>query len=183
MSYELFIAFRYLKAKRKQTFISVITFISILGVVVGVTALIVVLSVMTGFEDDLRDKILGVNAHLVVMELGRGTKEYRQVVEKVKKVNGVMGATPFIYNQAMLSTEGGVTGVAVRGLDIDSVGGVTVLPQSIKSGSLEGLRNSLKDKYVPLSFEPRILKVCKLIKAMDAWFGGQAMLISPSGTM
>jgi len=85
MSYELFIAFRYLKAKRKQTFISVITFISILGVVVGVTALIVVLSVMTGFEDDLRDKILGVNAHLVVMELGRGTKEYRQVAEKVKK--------------------------------------------------------------------------------------------------
>src|SRR3990170_1456893 len=120
MSYELFIAFRYLKAKRKQTFISVITFISILGVVVGVTALIVVLSVMTGFEDDLRDKILGVNAHLVVMELGRGTKEYRQVVEKVKKVNGVMGATPFIYNQAMLSTEGGVTGVAVRGWDIDT---------------------------------------------------------------
>src|SRR3989304_2117576 len=109
--YELFIGLRYLKAKRKQTFVSIVTFISILGVMVGVTALIVVLSVMTGFEEDLRDKILGVNAHLVVMELGRGMKDYKEVVEKAKKVEGVVGATPFIYNQAMLSTESGVVGV------------------------------------------------------------------------
>ena len=183
MSYELFIAFRYLKAKRKQTFISVITFISILGVVVGVTALIVVLSVMTGFEDDLRDKILDVNAHLVVMELGRGTKEYRQVAEKVKKVNGVMGATPFIYNQAMLSTEGGVTGVAVRGLDLDSVGGVTVLPQRIKSGSLEGLRSSLQDKYVPGSPLAGIAIGRELSKSLGISVGDEVNLISPSGTM
>ena len=122
MSYEFFIALRYLKAKRKQTFISIITFISILGVMVGVTALIVVLSVMTGFEEDLRDKILGVNAHLVVMELGKGMKDYKEVTEKVRNLEGVVGASPFIYNQAMLSTESGVVGVVLRGLDVDTVG-------------------------------------------------------------
>ncbi len=66
MSYELFIGLRYLKAKRKQTFISVITFISILGITVGVTALIIVLSVMNGFEENLKEKILGINANIVV---------------------------------------------------------------------------------------------------------------------
>ncbi len=70
MSYEIFIGLRYLKAKRKQTFISIVTFISIIGIMVGVTALIVVLSVMTGFEETLREKILGLNAHVVVLGFG-----------------------------------------------------------------------------------------------------------------
>ncbi len=183
MAYELFIGLRYLKAKRKQTFISIITFISILGVVVGVTALIVVLSVMTGFEEDLRDKILGVNAHLVVMELGKGMKDYKGVTEKAKKVEGVVGATPFIYNQAMLSTESGVVGAAIRGLDVDSVGDVIDLPKKISSGNLEGLKISLKDKYIPGSPLPGIVLGKELSRNLGAALGDEVNVISPYGAM
>ena len=94
MSYELFIGLRYLKAKRKKTFISIITFISVMGVAVGVMALIIVLSVMTGFENDLREKILGVNAHLVVLEIGKGMKNYNEVAGRIKTISGVAGTTP-----------------------------------------------------------------------------------------
>ncbi|MBI5327074.1 MAG: lipoprotein-releasing ABC transporter permease subunit [Deltaproteobacteria bacterium] len=183
MAYEFFIALRYLKAKRKQTFISIITFISILGSMVGVTALIVVLSVMTGFEDDLREKILGVNAHLVILELGRGMKDYKGVVEKVRKVEGVVGASPFIYNQAMLSTESGVVGVVIRGLDVDSVGDVTTLPKKIKSGSMEGLKNSLQDKYVEGLPLPGIVVGKEIAKNLGIAHGDEVNVISPSGTM
>lgn len=183
MSYELFIGLRYLKAKRKQTFISIITLISILGVMVGVTALIIVLSVMTGFEEDLRDKILGVNAHLVVMEFGKGIKDYNHVAEKAKKVEGVIGTTPFIYNQAMLSTENGVVGVAVRGLAVNTVGDVIALPKKITSGSLDGLRVSLQDKYTTGSPLPGIIIGKELSKNLGIAVGEDVNVISPSGTM
>ena len=81
LSYELFIGLRYLKAKRKQTFISLITMISMAGVAVGVWALIVVLSVMTGFEEDLRSKILGTNSHIVIIDRGEGAiKDYKNII-------------------------------------------------------------------------------------------------------
>src|SRR4030067_2115592 len=120
MAYELFIGLRYLKAKRKQTFISVITFTSILGITVGVTALIIVLSVMTGFEENLREKILGISANVVVTELGAPMKGYREVSNRVLDVPGVVGATPFTYNQAMISAADGGIGAGIRGLDPDT---------------------------------------------------------------
>ena len=94
--FELFLGMKYLKAKRKQRFISVITVISILGVMVGVTALIVVLSVMNGFRADLMSKILGVNSHVLVLNLGGPFSDYQNVSEKVDKVEGVVASTPFI---------------------------------------------------------------------------------------
>jgi lipoprotein-releasing system permease protein len=139
MPYELFIGLRYLKAKRKQSFISVISLISILGVMVGVAALIIVLSVMTGFELELREKILGVNAHMVITESGGSMWGYTAVVDVVKGVVGVVGASPFIYGQAMISSDGGAVGVVVRGIDLDSVGDVMILPKKIKEGGLAGL--------------------------------------------
>ncbi|MFQ5329648.1 MAG: lipoprotein-releasing ABC transporter permease subunit [Thermodesulfobacteriota bacterium] len=139
MPYELFIALRYLKAKRKQSFISVISLISILGVMVGVAALIIVLSVMTGFELELREKILGVNAHMVITESGGAMAGYNTVVDEVEKVAGVAGVTPFIYGQAMISSDGGAVGVVVRGIDLDSVGDVMILPEKIHEGGLAGL--------------------------------------------
>ena len=131
MSYELFIGLRYLKAKRKQTFISVITFISILGITVGVTALIIVLSVMNGFEENLKEKILGINANIVVTSFGKGLKDYDRVTDEVRKVNGVTGATPFTYNQAMSSGITGVIVAEVRGVDTKPIGSVSVLPDKI----------------------------------------------------
>ncbi len=182
MSYPIFIGLRYLKAKRKQTFISVITFISILGITVGVTALIVVLSVMTGFEEDLKGKILGINAHIVVMELGGGMKDYRHVVEEAKKVDGVKGATPFIYSQAMISGPDGVTGVVLRGLDLHTIGEVTVLPRKIKKGSLDGLSASF-DEAARRGDLPGILIGSELAKSIGVSLGGEVNVVSPMATM
>ena len=182
MSYPIFIGLRYLRAKRKQTFISVITFISILGITVGVTALIVVLSVMTGFEEDLRDKILGINAHIVVMELGGGMRDYESVVEESRKVEGVRGASPFIYGQAMLSGPEGVTGVVLRGLDLETIGDVTVLPRRIKDGSLEGLSLTF-DRAARRGDLPGILIGSELAKGLGVSTGDEVNVVSPMAAM
>ena len=124
--YELFIGIRYLRAKRKQTFISVISVISIGGVALGVAALIIVLAVMTGFESDLRNKILGTNSHVVILKHGKtGIDDYREITEKMKKEDHVLASTPFVYSQAMLSSPHNVSGVVLRGIDPAQEGNVT----------------------------------------------------------
>ena len=180
MGYEFFIGLRYLKAKRKQTFISVITFISILGITVGVTALIIVISVMTGFEETLREKILGLNAHVVVVGFGEGLGDYSRVAEEVRGVEGVTGASPFTYNQALLSGSGGSTGVVVRGVDIETVGEVTILPERVKEGSLEGIRRPFESKDGGL---PGIALGAELARTVGAKLGERINFISPMGTM
>ena len=95
LPYELFISLRYLKAKRKQTFISIITLISIFGVMLGVMALIVVLSVMDGFGYEIREKILGTHAHIFLYKYGGGIRDYRGVIKQVQGVPGVVAAAPF----------------------------------------------------------------------------------------
>ncbi len=121
MSYELFIGLRYLRARRKQVFVSIITFISIAGIFLGVAALIIVIAVMNGFETDLRTKILGINSHVIVMEHGDGMRNYPLVMQEVAKVPGVVAATPFIYSQAMLKNGNNVMGVVLRGLALEDV--------------------------------------------------------------
>ena len=143
MPYELFIGLRYLKAKRKSTFVSIITFISIAGVALGVTALIVVLSVMTGFEEDLKDKILGTNAHVVVLKSGNEMENYRQLMEKLKGFPGVVAATPFIYSQVMLSTGTNVSGVVLRGIETKTDIRVTNLYRSMVQGRLSSLNSPI----------------------------------------
>ncbi|HYA01935.1 MAG TPA: lipoprotein-releasing ABC transporter permease subunit [Syntrophobacteria bacterium] len=139
MSYELFIGLRYLKAKRKQTFISLITFISIGGVMVGVTALIVVLAVMTGFKEDLRDKILGVTSHVVISRYDGAMADYRQVMAQVEKVAGVTATTPFIYSQVLISSGRAVSGAVLRGFDPETAGRVISLARNLRGGNLEEL--------------------------------------------
>src|SRR6185369_4204199 len=139
MPYELFIGLRYLKAKRKSTFISIITFISTAGVMLGVMALIVVLAVMTGFEEDLKEKILGTNAHVVVVHNGAPMENYHQVMEKLKGFKGVIAATPFIYNQVMLSSGKNVSGVVLRGIDARTDRLVTGLSKSVVEGAIDRL--------------------------------------------
>lgn len=179
MSYELFIGLRYLKAKRKQTFISVISFISILGITVGVTALIIVLSVMSGFEENLKEKILGINANVVVTGLGQGIKDYDHVASEVRKVPGVTGATPFTYNQAMISAEGGVIGAVIRGLDAKSASEVTVLPSKVKEGTLDGIE-------IPIEASGKKAGIVigrELARTIGVDVGDEVNVISPMGTM
>ncbi|CAM3239297.1 ABC transporter permease [Corallococcus sp. ZKHCc1 1396] len=110
------------------------TALSVGGVGVGVMALIIVLSVMSGFEADLQKKILGTNAHAVVSKYAGELPEYSKVMEQVKRVPGVVGQTPFIINQVMIASEGNVDGVIIKGIDPHSVGSVTDLPENILPG-------------------------------------------------
>ena len=118
MSFEFFISLRYLRAKRKQIFVSIITFISIAGIFLGVAALIIVLAVMNGFETDLRNKILGINSHVVLMQYTGAMKDYQKVMNEVEQVEGVVASTPFIFSQAMLRNEGRTSGVILRGMSV-----------------------------------------------------------------
>jgi len=116
------------------------TLISIGGVAIGVWALTVVLSVMSGFEADLKRKILGHNAHGMILTYGQGEFDHWQGTrEKVLSVRGVAGATPFLYNEVMLSAGQNLTGAILKGIDIGTVGTVTDLPQNVEDGKLEWL--------------------------------------------
>lgn len=138
MSYEFFIGFRYLKAKRKQTFISLITFISIGGITLGVMALIIVLAVMSGFGEDLRDKILGTYSHIIVNIYGKhGIKDSQTLIKEIKKEKHVLGAAPFIFNQVMLTYKGSVSGVVIRGIDPELERTVTDLEKYLIKGKME----------------------------------------------
>ncbi len=139
MQFETFVALRYLFALRKQSFISLISLFAVCGVAIGVGALIVVLGVMNGFTTDLRDKILGVNAHILVSSLRGGVKNYNELVEKAEKVPGVEGVSPFLYSEVMLSTRLGVKGVVLRGIDPGTAGNVLSLKDDIVAGSLDNL--------------------------------------------
>ncbi len=180
MSYEFFVGLRYLRAKRKQTFVSVITVISILGITVGVSALIIVLSVMSGFEDTLKDKILGLNAHVVVLGMGHGIEDYDRVADLTRSMKGVAGASPFTYNQAMLSSASTAIGAVVRGLDVKTAGEATVVPQKIREGSLKGLGVQLGNKT---GGRPGIVLGKELAQRLSVSTGDKINLISPTGTM
>ncbi len=140
LPYELFLALRYLKSKRKQVFVSLITLMSMCGVTLGVMALIIVLSVMSGFENDLRNKILGTNAHLIVLRLGeKGLDNSDQVLAQIREVPHVVEASTFTLNQVMLTSENRVSGVVLRGIDPGVEAKVTDLAKNLKQGSLSDL--------------------------------------------
>lgn len=174
--FELFLGMKYLKAKRKQSFISVITVISILGVMVGVMALVVVLSVMNGFRADLMSKILGVNSHILVLSLTGPFSDYQKAAEKVDKVEGVIASTPFIYTQVMINNSGAVSGAVLRGVDPESAGTVVTFKSMIKDGSI----TSLKKKIDGI---PPIIIGAELAKQIGAHPGSVITVISPEGRL
>jgi lipoprotein-releasing system permease protein len=140
LPFEIAVGLRYIKAKRKQAFISVISAFSVLGVMLGVMTLIIVLGVMNGFEKDLKEKILGTVSHLVVMShSSRTVTEWPRIMDRISVFDGVEATTPYIYGQAMLSTSGRVRGVIVRGIDIRTAGRVISLPRYLVQGSMDGL--------------------------------------------
>lgn len=174
--YELFLGLRYLKAKRKQRFISVITIISVLGVMVGVMALVVVLSVMNGFRSDLMSKILGVNSHVLVLNLSGTFKGYQEVAEKVEKMDGVVAITPFVYTQVMLNNSGRVSGAVLRGVDPKSAARVVSFDEMIKEGTLSSLSEAENGI-------PSIIVGSELAKQIGAATGSLVTVISPEGKL
>ena len=175
MNFERFVSFRYLRAKRKQKFISLISVISVLGVAVGVMALIVVLSVYTGFTEGLRDQIIGINAHVLVQGFNGEIRSYQSLQKKVASVNGVVSATPFIYGQALISSGPSSTGIVLRGIDPATAGSVIRLESQLLKGSLSDLAetNSL----------PAIILGKDLATQLRVDQGSKIRLISPNGPL
>ena len=132
MGYELFIGGRYLRAKQRHAFISLITILSIAGVAVGVMALIVVIAVMAGFEADLKSRILGGQPQVIVKRHGGAFSDYPKVLKEIEQTEGVEAATPFILSQVMLRAKGGASGAVLRGIDPDSAGRVMTTLQQVR---------------------------------------------------
>ncbi|MDD5771953.1 MAG: lipoprotein-releasing ABC transporter permease subunit [bacterium] len=137
MSFEWFVSIRYLITKRRQAFIPIITLISILGVAVGVMALITVLSVMSGFEKDLTDKILGTNSHIVIYQHGdKGLQDYEKVLDLIKREKRITSSAPFIYGQSILQSKTSTVGVIIRGVEQERPEIVNSVGKNIIEGKL-----------------------------------------------
>jgi lipoprotein-releasing system permease protein len=189
MSYEWFVSLRYLKARRRQGFISLISIISVAGVSVGVMALIVVLAVMTGFTDSLREKILGINSHIVIQRLGRGITDYRKVSEIVLQTEGVLAATPYTYSQTMLSVPDASSGAVVRGIDPATANKVLSLNNQLIEGSVTALDPEKQQQDLSPSGNstsrslPGIILGKELARSLRVDMGDNIRLFSPSGPL
>jgi len=173
MPYELLIALRYLKAKRKQTFVSLITIISILGVILGVMALIIVLSVMSGFQKSLRDKILGINSHVIVLNYQGSFGNYKEQLAKIKEVQGVKDVAPFVITQVLVSNKERSIGMVLRGISPSMQKKVTEIGKFVKDGSIDELEK--RDKI------PNILIGKELAVNLGVIKGDKLMVILPQG--
>ncbi len=207
MSFESFVGIRYLKARKSSAFLSTITMISIGGVAVGVCALIVVLSVMAGFEEELRDKIIGANAHGNLMKVTYGFSEYRDVVEDLNEFPEIIGASPFLLREVMISSEANVTGSLIKGIDLETTGSVTQLPEKMEEGSLDYLKDpgrllketraKIDDRIQAGEFMPRFSSRTKrrygetelpgivigkeMAKYLSVWVGDEINVVNPLG--
>lgn len=150
MKFAFLLALSHLRSKKNEAGISVITFVSMLGVTVGVTALIMVLAVMEGFELDLRNKILGSNAHLVVVNYNGNFTDYEEKLAIVEQTEGIRAASPFVYSEVMIRSERSAAGVVFKGIDPDKVSAVTDVASNIKIGP-QGVVTTMDDKINTLS--------------------------------
>lgn len=133
------IGVRYLRAKKTRT-VRVISFVAVSGVALGVGALLAVMSIASGFQMEFRDKVLGVNAHVLVMKYGGDFEEYRDVIARVMDMPEVAGAAPFLIHEMMLANGDRIGGVLVKGIDPELTPTVLDLPAHLVEGGLEGLR-------------------------------------------
>ncbi|MCG8619823.1 MAG: ABC transporter permease, partial [Desulfobacterales bacterium] len=120
MAVEYFIAKKYLRAKRKEGFISLITFLSVAGVILGVMALVVVIAVMSGAETEFRNRILGLEPHMLVMNYGGAFEDKDALAERIRGIDGVTAVSPVLFGQAMIRTSRSFSGVMVRGVTPDT---------------------------------------------------------------
>jgi len=137
MRFELFVAKRYLTAKRKQAFISVITLISILGITIGVMALVIAIALITGFQEDVQDKILGATSHIMVSDLsGEGLKDYPGLMERIRGLKGVVSVTPVVYSQVLINGPSRSSGALLKGIDFGLEMKSSAWLRKLESGSV-----------------------------------------------
>ena len=170
---EVYIGLRYVRAKRRNHFISFISLISIMGIALGVWALITVLSVMNGFESELRDRILGMAAHATIEGVGEPLPDWRDVAERARENAHVLGAAPYVTGEAMLNHRGQNTGVLVRGIDPIEERQVSELESKMRTGNLGELK--------PGSFN--IVIGAELANRLRALPGDKITVIIPEATV
>ena len=137
-AFEWMLSLRYLRARRKEGFISVIAGFSFLGIMLGVATLIIVMAVMNGFRQELLSKILGLNGHLLIQPLESPLTDYAAVADRVSKVDGVYLAAPLVEGQALASSPFNASGVVVRGMRGADIAKLTQISRNIKQGTLDG---------------------------------------------
>ena len=173
LPYELLIGLRYTRAKRRNHFISFISLISMLGIGLGVAALIVVLSVMNGFQKELRTRILGVASHIQIAGINGELSDWQSIAAQAMQDPEVKAAAPFVQQQAMFTVDNGVKGVLVRGILPDQEERVADFAKTIKSGSLDDLRPG----------EFGVVLGADLARALRVFVGDKVTVIAPQGTV
>jgi len=174
--FELHIALRYLLAKRKQAFISVISFISTLGVTVGVMALVIAEALMTGLQGEIRDRILGANPHIYVWKTS-GIADYRAESDTLRQLPHVIGAAPAILGKAMISSSRTPDFVNLTGIDPALEASVSDLQSALQTGTLEGLNPSGDDGT------GGILLGKDLARNLGVVVGDSVSVVTPEGTL
>ncbi len=172
--YQFFIALRYFKSKKRHRGVSINTIISVAGVSLGVMALVIVLSVMGGFHEDLQKKILGVNAHIVVLNYSGKIKDHIQLMEKISGIQDVKRSSPFVYGQVMLGSGERAHGVVLRGINPSFEAETTEIIKHIKEGDINGLREDTGDV-------PGIIVGRELARNLGLFIGDEVKMISPAG--
>ncbi len=175
MPFELHIALRYLLAKRKQAFISVISLISTLGVTVGVMALVIALALMTGLQQEVRDRILSSNPHIFVWKRG-GISDYRAEAEKLRQLPGVEGAAPAILDRALVNAEGGAAFITLKGIDPALEPTVTSIREAMRTGRFDDLAS-------PADEVDAIILGSDLASQLGVVAGDAVLVTTPDGTL
>ena len=176
MSFEFFVALRYLFARRKQAFISLISLISMIGVAVGVMALIIALALMTGLQGELRDRILSSQAHIYVWKTG-GIQDYNAEVAKLKQVPGVLGAAPTLLGKALLVAGDSQAFISVKAIDPALEPSVTGIGNSMQQGSVSALGEESEDQPPPM------LVGDDLASQLRVKLGDSVTIVTPQGTL
>src|SRR5213595_1739162 len=171
--YELFVGLRYTRAKRRNHFISFISVTSMLGIALGVAALIVVLSVMNGFQEELRTRILAVASHIEIRGLAGGVADWHSLAQAARRNPRVQAAAPYVFGQAMLSTGEVNRGALVRGIDPALEDTVADFGSHMRAGALADLK--------PDGFG--IVLGAELARALGVRLGDSVVVITPQGTV
>ena len=179
LPYELLIGLRYTRAKRRNQFVSFISMISMLGIALGVAALIVVLSVMNGFQTELRGRILAVVSHIQISGAGGEMADWQRVAEQSLKQPGVLAAAPFVQAQGMLSFGQSVRGAMVRGVLPDFEDKVVDFRSHMKEGSLDSLAAGSSDSTDAFN----IVLGSELARALGVFVGDKVTVIAPQGVV
>ena len=176
LPFELFIAVRYLVARRKQAFISLISLISTLGVMVGVMALLIALALMTGLQGELRDRIVGSAAHVYVFKPTGGMTDYQAEVARLRQVPHVTGAAPVVVGPGMIRGGGGDHFITIKGVIPSLEPDVTRVSSSMQSGSLSALDQQNEGP-------PGVVIGHELAKKIGAFLGDTVEIITMNGTV